>query len=368
MNNASHAATQRDLQTDRLVGVLLGTAMGDSLGLPAENLHPARIQAFWGEKWRHHFLFGRGMVSDDTEHTALVASALFECADDVEVFRDRLAAGLRLWFACLPPGVGFATLKACLRLWGGISPERSGVYSAGNGPCMRSALLGAFYPDDVHQRRRFVAASTITTHTDPRALWAAEAIAEIAALEVSGRYAEVLALEILSSLSNNAEWRSAVESIRVHLGRKASVAELAKALGLERGVTGFCIHTATVAIYAWMRHRPSCEEALSAALSLGGDTDSVGAVVGGLAGAALGASGLPKAWVNGIFDWPFGVRRLNRLGSLLGERKRGSLPRHYRAPWTFWPLVAVRNLAVLLVILVHGGRRLLPPYTPSAPR
>ena len=66
-----------DLQ-DRFDGVLLGTAVGDALGLPAERISRGRIQRMWHGQWRLRFLFGRGMVSDDTEHTLFVAQALLD--------------------------------------------------------------------------------------------------------------------------------------------------------------------------------------------------------------------------------------------------------------------------------------------------
>ena len=49
----------------------------------------------------------------------------------------------------LPAGVGLATARACLKLWLGFSPERSGIYSAGNGPAMRSAVLSPEAPIEV---------------------------------------------------------------------------------------------------------------------------------------------------------------------------------------------------------------------------
>jgi ADP-ribosyl-[dinitrogen reductase] hydrolase len=56
--------------------VLLGTAIGDSLGLPAENLSRMQIQRRWPGPWSQRFVFGRGMVSDDTEHSVFVAQCL----------------------------------------------------------------------------------------------------------------------------------------------------------------------------------------------------------------------------------------------------------------------------------------------------
>src|SRR2546427_13010876 len=71
----------RDLQY-RFAGVLLGAAVGDALGLPAENLSPERIRKRWSGEWRMRFLFGRGMISDDTEHTLMGSQALLSHSDD----------------------------------------------------------------------------------------------------------------------------------------------------------------------------------------------------------------------------------------------------------------------------------------------
>ena len=55
------------------MGLLLGTAIGDALGLPMENLSPERIRRRWAGPLQMRFVFGRGMISNDTEHTIMVS-------------------------------------------------------------------------------------------------------------------------------------------------------------------------------------------------------------------------------------------------------------------------------------------------------
>src|SRR5438105_3539064 len=114
---------------DTFEAVLLGTAVGDALGLPAENLSPGRIRLWKGE-WKMRFLFGHGMISDDTEHTLMVAQALLSHSDDLAAFQRSLAWKFRWWFVGLPGGVGLATAKACLKLWLGFPAGNSAVNSA----------------------------------------------------------------------------------------------------------------------------------------------------------------------------------------------------------------------------------------------
>lgn len=108
---------------DRFAGLLLGTAVGDALGLPAEGLSRGRVRRMWRGVWRHWFLFGHGMLSDDTEHTLFVTQALLTHPDDVVAFQRCLIWKLRLWLLGLPAGIGLATLKSILRLWLGYSPS-----------------------------------------------------------------------------------------------------------------------------------------------------------------------------------------------------------------------------------------------------
>src|SRR4051812_14341818 len=96
-------------ERDSIRGVLLGTAVGDALGLPREGLSPRRAQRLFGNSLRHAFFLRRGMCSDDTEHTVFAAQAWLEANGDDARFAEKLAAQLRWWLLGVPAGVGFAT-------------------------------------------------------------------------------------------------------------------------------------------------------------------------------------------------------------------------------------------------------------------
>ena len=68
--------------SNAVAGCVWGVAIGDALGLPCEGLSPRRITAlFGGVPSTYRFAGGRGMVSDDTEHTLLVLHALAASGD-----------------------------------------------------------------------------------------------------------------------------------------------------------------------------------------------------------------------------------------------------------------------------------------------
>ena len=300
------------------------------------------------------------MMSDDTEHTLLVAQALLKHPDDPIAFQRCLACKLRFWLVGVPAGIGLATLRAILKMWIGISPTRSGVWSAGNGPAMRSAIVGAYFANDPGKRRAFVSASTRLTHTDPKAETAALAVAEAVACAVNQDEPIEQWLTHLPGLGRDEEWLAICDKLAGALAASKSVAEFADSLGLKNGVSGYAYHSVPVALYAWMRHRDDFQEALQAALNCGGDTDSVGAIVGALLGAKMGKQGIPSDLIGAICEWPRSVSFMERVASRLAEQKSTSKP--LGPVRYFWPGLIPRNVLFLCVVLAHGFRRLAPPY------
>src|SRR5262249_17269260 len=260
---------------DAIIGCLLGTAAGDAIGLPVEGLSPSRQRRLFGEIDSHRLLFGRGMTSDDTEHTCIVANALIVSAGDPVRFEREMARGLRRWLLTIPPGVGLATLRATLKLCVGFGPRRSGVFSAGNGPAMRSALLGVCYGDDTERLRALVRICTRITHTDPKAENAALAVAIAAHQSTSGVFDQSAFEEML---------RYAVDS--------------------SRGPSGYCMESVPIALRAWLRHPSDLRAAVLDAVHCGGDTDTTGAMTGAIVGAGVCRSGIPDEWLRCIVDWP----------------------------------------------------------------
>jgi len=305
------------------------------------------------------------MVSDDTEHTVFVAQSLLTHPDSPDLFVRRLSWSLRWWLLSLPAGIGFATLRAILRLWMGFDPSRSGVYSAGNGPAMRSAPIGAFFAYAGDQMDTYLEAATRLTHTDPKALIGAKAIAHLTAWVYREQMQERPPLEeLLQELrllgEKDEEWQRNIQFFAEASTEGLSVEEFACSLGLSKGVTGYVYHTVPVVVYAWYRHFGSFDATLEAVLNCGGDTDTTGAIAGALAGAVAGASGIPSRWINDILEWPRGVSFLTALADRLAAQSQETSraePVRY-----FWPGQIVRNMFFLAVVLAHGFRRLAPPY------
>lgn len=369
--SSAEAQAQGDRHFQALAGCLLGTAIGDALGLASEGLSPRRQARMFPDTGRYHLLpFGRGMCSDDTEHTVMVAQSLVHAAHyssgrvDAKVFRSSLAWRLRWWLLGLPAGIGLATLKGILKLWLFLPQRWQGSFSAGNGPAMRSGLIGVYWADQPDLMRLHVEASTRLTHSDPKATHAALAVAVAAELSArhGGRVDATAYAERMRSLlgDEGAELAGLVERVARSVQAGQPTRDFAAEMGLQRGVTGYAFHTVPVALHAWLSHPADYRGAVLAAIRCGGDTDTVAAITGAMAGAGCGRDGLPAEWLSHLAEWPHDVAWMDGLARSLALACVDSVMSGQPAPT---PLkVLVRNVFFMGVVLAHGFRRMLPPY------
>lgn len=344
-------------------GCLLGTAVGDAIGLPCEGLTRSRQRRLFPDIRRYHLLFGRGMVSDDTDHACLTAQALIASGDDIAAFERNLASQLRSWLATLPAGVGLATLRATLRLWRGVPPSRSGVFSAGNGPAMRAPIIGLYCtprrPSLLHV---LVRTSTRITHTDPKAQYGAHAIAIAAAMAGEGEdvLPDLYLRVVIDELGSAAKELAGLISLAVVSAKFGQTSEaFCSDLGLSAGISGYMYHTVPVLIQTWLRHQTDLAGGVEEIVRCGGDTDTTAAILGGIIGARVGPEGIPARWLKGLAAGPHTVEWMEELGRRLFLLAYG-LPSQ-QMPENRAALFG-RNMLLLSAVLAHGFRRLLPPY------
>ena len=69
----------------------------------------------------------------------------------------------------------------------------------------------------------------------------------------------------------------------------------------DDGSMALCVSTVEAALWA-LNTTASFEDALVAAVNLGGDADSIGAVCGQLAGAKYGVGAIPERWLAAVKD------------------------------------------------------------------
>jgi ADP-ribosylglycohydrolase len=336
---------------DAIYGCLLGTAVGDALGLPMEGMKAPTIRRRYGALERYHLLGQTGRVSDDTEQSALMAQSLargqLPPGDLFDLAPRHFRSAMRGWFLRLPFGIGLGTLRACLKLLVGM---KKGIKSAGNGAAMRAAVGGVFFADDGRARKEVTCALAETTHTDPRAIDGALLMAEVAAhcAKASPTADRLMLLGHGLEVLKTRDVRSAVaKGIRL---AEEGVEPTAAALDL--GNSGYVVHSAGLVAYAFRLCGDDPMRCIRTAIWMGGDTDTHAAMVGAWVGTLHGAAALDESLVKHLQGGPFGRRHLEGLAHALAE---GAPPMRY-----FWPWALVRNLLLYPVVLAHGFRRLLP--------
>lgn len=329
---------------ERVAACLIGTAVGDSIGLPREGLTASRAHKIFGGEVHHSFLFGRGMVSDDTEHAAMTVIAFIQSSGDVKHFQRSLGRELAQWLISAPAGIGFATLKSCLKLCIGIPASKSGVRSAGNGPAMRAPVLAVLI-EDWQKLIQYVDASSRVTHTDIQAVEGARLLAMVTRLLIEGHPQPLEEAIRFVHLSDS--WTEALESLRV--AKSLSTERFARELVGGDRVSGYILHTVPVVLHAVLRNGPDYGGAIRSLIHCGGDTDTTAAIAGGMIAAAHGQDVIPEAWRDGIRDWPYSLRSLRAHSTM-----RASLPQFLRHPL---PLRWARNALFFAVVLGHAVRR-----------
>ena len=343
-------------------GCLVGTAIGDSMGLPYEGLSRQRVKKFIKMPLQQSLILGFGLVSDDTEHTCLVTQSLIKSAGKAEEFKNQMARRLRKWFLALPAGIGMATLKASLKLTLGFSPEKSGVYSAGNGPMMRSSILGVFAGEQNGYLNELVRINTQITHSDPKAELSALMVAQAAYLNANhvDVNTENFPQYFQAILDMDEELNKLMSQVLDSVKARESVEEFCIHHGMDKGVSGYCYQSLPVVMHCYLSFPNDFVKAINSIVKCGGDTDTIAAIAGGIIGSRVGIDGIPEQWLSSLKDWPCSIPHMRFLAKELAYSKLTQQP---GCPAdSIYPLLLIRNLMFMLIVLAHGFRRLLPPY------
>lgn len=351
-------------RTEAAVGCILGTAVGDALGLACEGLSRDRQRRWFPSLDGYHLLFGKGLCSDDTEHACMVAQAIIVSGGDADSLERDFAWRLRWWLVGLPAGIGLATLRSIIKLWLFVPGRWRGVYSAGNAPAMRSALLGVCFADDEARLLRINRLLARLTHTDPKAECGALAVALAARCSMRGQGAAAFLADLARLTAPLGSAGAELVAIAQHAHASAEAGEetevFVKSLGCTAGVSGYMYHSVPAVLHAWFMHPRDYARAVTAVIRCGGDTDTMAAMLGAIVGAGVGRAGIPGKWLDDLIEWPRTVSWMETLAvkaahaSQLGKRSAAH------------PLpiagLALRNAVFFVLVLVHGVRRLLPPY------
>jgi poly(ADP-ribose) glycohydrolase ARH3 len=272
---------------DRFVGSLLGVALGDALGAPHEGGHIEKIA------WRLICLPHAGTLrwTDDTQMTmglaeSLIARGKVDCDHLAKLWAERLEV-LR--------GYGPSTRKILAavragRPWREASRAVFPQGSFGNGAAMRAAPIGLFFHGNPLYLEDAAIRSSEITHAHPLGVEGGVLMARAVALALEPEFEPKRFLETLSAGARAEEYRSRLRQAVTWLGQEPPVSEVRRILG--NSVRAH--ESAVTALYCFCRHPDDFQAIAGYSISLGGDTDTILSMAGGVFGAKNGSGALPQ--------------------------------------------------------------------------
>lgn len=261
---------KREPNRNKVLGSLLGFAIGDAMGATTEFMTQREIYHRYGEVndligggWLH---LRPGEVTDDTQMMTIVAKSRMK---GLETFTKNCCSGFVDWLSRGPKDVGGACRAAILQggrkspdEWMRLSMERQEAnqrLDLGNGAVMRALFLALNDEPNlaVHQGR--------LTHNNP----------------TSDRYIRDYCYAVSMALYSPNLWAGDEDHIEL------------------MAPTGHVENSVNNAIY-WSFNALNFRDAIIGPVNHGGDADTIAALTGGIAGAYFGEDHIPRKWIGAL--------------------------------------------------------------------
>lgn len=267
---------------------MYGAILGDIIGSPFEFDR--------GDKTKDFELFSRGCgFTDDTVMTIAVGEALLAVGKDatVEEIEESVTSNMQAWGKDYPHAGYGGSFRHWLRK---KHPRPYGSY--GNGSAMRVSAAGWLY-DSLERTREVARATANVTHNHPEGIKGAEATASAIYMARHGATKKEIKEYIESEFHYNLH--RTLEQIRPYYHMDET-----------------CQKTVPEAIIAFLEAE-DFEDAIRNAVSLGGDTDTLGAITGSIAEAYFGIPAILIAECKARIDDALMKRVLEEFDYVLGR-------------------------------------------------
>jgi ADP-ribosyl-[dinitrogen reductase] hydrolase len=284
-------------QIERYHGCLLGLACGDALGTTLEFKPPGSFIPIVDMVDGGPFNLSAGQWTDDTSMALCLAESLINCQGFDPI--DQMKRYLR-WYRegylsstgrCFD--IGNTISDALLRFEISTRPYSGSTdpYSAGNGSLMRLAPVPMFYAGDVNAAIEKAALSSRTTHGARTAIDACRYFGGLLVGALNGlQKEEILSLHFITSIINFVAdpLTNEIQEIAEGSFKRRHPPDI-------KG-TGYVVQSLESSLWAFY-NTDSFQEGCLAAVNLGDDADTTGAIYGQLAGAYYGLNNIPESWL-----------------------------------------------------------------------
>lgn len=289
---------------ERILGCLMGGAIGDALGMPFEEMPLSFREKKYGRKRIIDFEPGYkynqkqqdaepGSVTDDTEMTLATAESIIEHSS---VVTKGIADTLLRWFNRQLPwlkgsseirNIGPTTSQALQRYAKGISYKESGVDGGGCGAAIRIAPVALCCFNDFVTLQRAVISVTRITHRDPRKPIAEEGALCVAASIrhlLTGGEPKDLPNELLQVVRTQ-DFKRQIRRIQDGLAESWTGDIAAENLGTD-GDSYLASEVVSLALFIFLKFGNNFGNTVTEAINItspsGVDTDSIASISGAL--------------------------------------------------------------------------------------
>jgi ADP-ribosylglycohydrolase len=297
MTTSTAAPTKKSKTAQRCIGALIGSVVGDALGAPFEfgpadqyterfptSARGLHTEMCGGSGWQP------GEWTDDTQMALHTAASLLQNdgLDEADIF-----SRYQEWVNADPADVGSQTRQVLTsgRPWqtAAATHFKQTAHAAGNGSLMRTTPAAIFFARRGQQATADAARRiSALTHGDPAA----------------GEGCAIFHRLVATALDDD----DPLSQLEAALADVEEACRAKWATVLDKGWTpdqatesnGAVWPTLATAVWALRRYGEDFEAAMRAVIDLGGDTDTVAAVTGGLLGATYGIEVIPSRWASAV--------------------------------------------------------------------
>lgn len=307
---------------ERAYGAMAGLALGDALGMPTQSMSAACIRRYYGGSITTLMdavpqqpiapNMKAGAVTDDTEQAFVLAHRLIEDGGNLD--NARYARDLLQWEADMKAKgsldlLGPSTKAALQKLTEGASLEETGRFGTTNGGAMRATPVGiAFRPGEALVDAAW--RSCVVTHNTVQGIESTTLVASAVSFAIEGERDFLRrAVDFVQALPRRGNW-SAKASVLARVrhfmdwaeqgGHDLDDDEFALALQRDCGTSVESNESVAAAFAIATRFFGEPTRALCFAASIGGDTDTIGAITGAMLGAWHGAQGFAASMLGQV--------------------------------------------------------------------
>ncbi|MDI6644233.1 MAG: ADP-ribosylglycohydrolase family protein [Methanobacteriaceae archaeon] len=281
---------------DRIHGCLLGLAIGDAMGAPVEFKPPGTFEPVTGYRSSPVHKLNPGEWTDDTSLALCLLDSLIQCKGFDP--KDQMQRYLR-WYRegylsirgeCFDIGNTTREALQCFERTGNPYCGPDHEYSAGNGSLMRIASIPLYFRYSFDETVKYAALSSRTTHQHPLAVESCQVMACLIHGALNGvekKY--LLSPEYLSKMEFHKEIQEVLDGSYKRMNPP-----------YIRGM-GYVVKSLEASLWAFYNSN-NFKEGCLLAVNLGEDSDTTGAIYGGLAGAYYGRNNIPNDWIDGLAE------------------------------------------------------------------